>query len=137
MTLLGQARIFRKSFNQECHPKLTTGGFIKKSLWDMQVSLIAEESTEFLKASDELFRDPHNNHKREHLLKELADLTFVAYQFAACYGFDLDTAMDQVFRSNMSKLDEDGKAQYREDGKVLKGANYREPDLSGLFPRSK
>ena len=137
MTLLSQARIFRDSFAQECHPKMTTGGFIKKSLWDMQVSLIAEESTEFLCASDELMRDPNNNHKREHLLKELADLVFVAYQFAACYNLDLDQAMDQVFRSNMSKLDEDGNVLYRADGKVLKGPNYREPDLSGLYPEVK
>ena len=135
MTLLSQARIFRDSFHQECHDKLTTNGFIKKALWDMQVSLIAEECEEFFRASDDLFRDPNNNLKREHLLKELADLTFVAYQFAAAFGFNLDGAMDQVFRSNMSKLDEDGKVHFRSDGKVLKGPNYREPDLSGLFPK--
>ena len=60
------------------------------------------------------------------VLKELSDLVFVCYQFAAAYGLDLDTAMQRVFESNMSKLGDDGKPIYREDGKVLKGPNYRE-----------
>ena len=38
-----------------------------------------------------------------------------------------------VHDSNMSKLDEDGKPIFREDGKVLKGPNYRAPDLSYLL----
>jgi len=38
-----------------------------------------------------------------------------------------------VHDSNMSKLDEDGKPIFREDGKVLKGPNYRAPDLSFLI----
>ena len=38
-----------------------------------------------------------------------------------------------VHDSNMSKLDEDGKPIFREDGKVLKGPNYRAPDLSNLL----
>ena len=39
-------------------------------------------------------------------------------------GF-LDEALDRVHQSNMSKLGEDGKPIYREDGKVLKGPNYK------------
>ena len=38
-----------------------------------------------------------------------------------------------VHASNMSKLDEDGKPIFREDGKVLKGPDYRAPDLSYLL----
>ena len=29
----------------------------------------------------------------------------------------------------MTKLGEDGRPMYRDDGKVMKGPNYREPDL--------
>ena len=54
-------------------------------------------------------------------------------QYAENMGWLLDEAMDRVHKSNMSKLDEDGNPIYREDGKVLKGPNYKPPDLSDLF----
>ncbi len=41
-------------------------------------------------------------------------------------------AFRRVHNSNMSKLGEDGKPVYREDGKVLKGPNYKEPNMKGL-----
>ena len=65
-------------------------------------------------------------------LKELADLVYVCYQFAANEGWDLDEAMKRVHDSNMSKLDEHGKPIYREDGKVMKGPNYAPPHLEDL-----
>ena len=52
-------------------------------------------------------------------LKELADLVYVCYQYAENMGWLLDEALDRVHLSNMSKLDEEGKPVYREDGKVL------------------
>ena len=51
---------------------------------------------------------------------------------AAAFNLDLDEAMNRIFESNMSKLDEDGKPIYRDDGKVLKGPNYKAPSLSDL-----
>ena len=51
---------------------------------------------------------------------------------AACFDWDLDEAYKRVHRSNMSKLDENGKPIYREDGKVLKGPNYYLPNLKDL-----
>ena len=136
MSRLDEARRFREVFGQEMLPNISHYGFIKKKLWNMQLDLIEEESAEFLEAADELFADPENNKRREELLKELCDLVFVCYQFAATYGLDLDTALSRVFESNMSKLDESGKPIYREDGKVLKGPNYQPPDLSQLFPQA-
>jgi predicted HAD superfamily Cof-like phosphohydrolase len=41
--------------------------------------------------------------------------------------------MDRVHKSNMSKLDENGQPIYREDGKVLKGPNYKPPNLTDLL----
>ena len=136
MSRLDEARRFREVFGQEMLPNISHYGFIKKKLWNMQLDLIEEESAEFLEAADELFADPENNKRREELLKELCDLVFVCYQFAATYGLDLDSALCRVFESNMSKLDESGKPIYREDGKVLKGPNYQPPDLSQLFPQA-
>ena len=66
-------------------------------------------------------------------LKELADLVYVCYQFAASQEWDLDEAMRRVHESNMSKLDKNGKPIYRPDGKVLKGPNYKPPYLQDLI----
>ena len=135
MAKLGkQARQFREAFGQECLDNISSCAFIKKKLWDMQVRLIREEALEFLQASDELFADCEDQELRENLIKELSDLVFVCYQFAAAFNLDLDKAMSLVFESNMSKLDDNGKPIYREDGKVLKGPNYRKPDLTACLP---
>ena len=53
-------------------------------------------------------------HKAE-CLKELSDLVYVCYQYAVNQGWDLDEALDRVHKSNMSKLDEDGKPIFRKD----------------------
>lgn len=59
----------------------------------------------------------------------LTDLLYVVYGAGHAYGIDLDNCFREVHASNMSKLGEDGKPIYREDGKVLKGPNYWEPNL--------
>ena len=66
-------------------------------------------------------------------LKELADLVYVCYQYAASQEWDLDEALHRVHDSNMSKLGNDGKPIYRPDGKVLKGPNYKPPYLDDLI----
>jgi len=137
MTLNEQAKAFREAFGQEILDNISRFGFIKSSLWNMQKGLIVEEANEFLKVADELMEEPENDRKREELLKELCDVVFVCYQFAATYSMDLDTAMARVFQSNMSKLDDNGMPIYRDDGKVLKGPNYQPPSLDHLFPQSK
>ena len=134
MTLQEQARKFREVFNQSCSANISHYGFIKKQLWDMQVRLVEEESAEFIEAAGECFADPENVDRRTDLIKELSDLVFVCYQFAAAFNLDLDRAMTLVFESNMSKLDEQGKPIFRTDGKVLKGPNYQPPDLMSCVP---
>ena len=134
MSLQEQAKAFRETFNQECLHNISHYGFIKKKIWDMQSDLIEEEAAEFLEAADECFADPENVDRRTDLIKELSDLVFVCYQFAAAFNLDLDKAMTLVFESNMSKLDEQGKPIYRPDGKVLKGPNYAPPDLRSCVP---
>ena len=95
-----------------------------------QRNLITEEFKEFLEADGMLFRI--NPEFPQNCLKELSDLVYVCYQYAANMGWDLDEAMFRVHQSNMSKLDEEGKPIYREDGKVLKGPNYKPPNLADL-----
>jgi predicted HAD superfamily Cof-like phosphohydrolase len=96
----------------------------------MQKNLIVEEFKEFLEADHKMaMMHPPD---REACLKELADLIYVCAQYAENMNWDIEQALRRVHRSNMSKLGEDGKPIYREDGKVLKGPNYQPPDLSDL-----
>ena len=95
-----------------------------------QHNLIVEEFKEFLQAEGMLYLS--SNEHKENALKELADLVYVCYQYAANMKWDLDEAMYRVHESNMSKLDDDGKPIYRDDGTVLKGPNYKPPNLEDL-----
>jgi len=98
----------------------------------VQYGYLTDLETMRLKLIEEECKEVHDADSTENLLKELADLVYVTYGMAATFGWDLDEAVRRVHASNMSKLGEDGKPIYREDGKVLKGPNYKKPDLSDL-----
>jgi len=117
-----QAKEFRTQYNLKS--SATKG---KRSY---QKNLIVEEFKEFLEAEGMLFRE--NIVFEAEALKELADLVYVCYQYAENMGWFLDEALDRVHKSNMSKLDTEGNPIYREDGKVLKGPNYKPPTLTDL-----
>ena len=63
----------------------------------------------------------------------LTDILYVVYGAGHAFGIDLDTCYTEVHRSNMSKLGEDGKPIYREDGKVMKGPDYFHPNLKDIL----
>jgi predicted HAD superfamily Cof-like phosphohydrolase len=96
----------------------------------MQRTLIVEEFKEFLDAENQLIKGFTIN--ATDVLKELADLVYVCYQYAENLGWDLDEALSRVHESNMSKLNEDGNPLLRPDGKILKGPNYQPPNLVDL-----
>ena len=70
---------------------------------------------------------------KEKNLKEIADaltdILYVTYGAGCAYGIDLDKCFKEVQRANMSKLGGDGKPIFNEKGKVMKGPNYKEPNL--------
>ena len=85
-----------------------------------------------LKLVSEEFDEVCASETPDNLLKELADLVYVTYGYAATYGWDLEEAVRRVHASNMSKLDDHGKPVLNDEGKVMKGKNYLEPDMSDL-----
>ena len=121
--LSSQAKEFRSRYNLQNGTNLAQRTY--------QKNLIVEEFKEFLEAEGELWHN-HPDYPSE-ALKELADLVYVCYQYAENMGWFLDEALDRVHASNMSKLGEDGLPIYREDGKVLKGPNYKPPTLTDLI----
>lgn len=66
------------------------------------------------------------------MMKELADVQYILSGMIVTFGLPADRVFDRVHQSNMSKLGDDGKPVRREDGKVMKGPNYRPPVLDDL-----
>jgi NTP pyrophosphatase (non-canonical NTP hydrolase) len=67
--------------------------------------------------------------------KELADILYTVFGTIITEGLQdsMERVFDEVHKSNMTKLDDNGKPIKRTDGKILKGPNYKEPDLSFLI----
>ena len=130
-TLQNKLRSFHTAFGHPVDEVMTVDGM------ELRRSLIVEEFTELMSEISNVSialargRKP-NLEVKENLLKELCDLQYVISGMAVAFGLPLQVAFNRVHASNMSKLGEDGKPIYREDGKVLKGPNYEPPDLKDL-----
>ena len=114
---------FHRTFD---HPIGEEPGVPDDDLLTLRLELVAEEVYELV---DEI----EGQRRLEEVSKELADLLYVVYGFFAVLGVDADAVFAEVHRSNMSKLGEDGKPIYREDGKVLKGPNYSPADVKRVI----
>ena len=121
-----QVKSFTEAMGQPVGAELNEGHNIP--LVDMRFDLISEERDEVLNIVYDC--DPVD---KAALTKELADLIYVTIGFAVTFGLPLVEVFERVHQSNMSKLGEDGKPIYREDGKVMKGPNYQPPKLDDLF----
>ena len=118
MTNFEKVGLFMKTFGQEVKkkPSLSTD-----KINNLRISLINEELEEFKHAI-------RNNDLKE-AADALTDILYVTYGAGHAFGVDLDKCFDEVQRSNMSKLGEDGKPIYNDKGKVMKGPKYFEPNL--------
>ena len=115
---------FMKSFGQEVKTKPE---WPNEDTMELRIDLIEEELGELKDAiidGDGTLVD---------VADALSDLLYVVYGAGHSFGIDLDKCFAEVHRSNMSKLDDDGLPFYREDGKVLKGPNFSEPDLTSVL----
>ncbi len=122
MTNFEKVGKFMETFGQEVKSKSSLSSDEINSL---RISLIEEELSELKHAIDQ-----------KNLLEvadALTDLLYVTYGAGHAFGIDLDKCFDEVQRSNMSKLDSNGKPIYNEKGKVLKGPNYFKPNLSDFL----
>jgi predicted HAD superfamily Cof-like phosphohydrolase len=62
-----------------------------------------------------------------------ADIIYLAIGGLVQMGVEVGPVLEEVHRSNMSKLGLDGRPIYRADGKVAKGPNYEPPDIAGVL----
>lgn len=105
-----------------------------------RLKLLQEEMQEFTEEAESVGawvmyeKNQDMSSMKADMIKELCDLQYVLSGFAVTFGIDLESAFMEVHKSNMSKLGDDGKPIYREDGKVLKGPNYVPPDMTKYIP---
>lgn len=122
---LRQLEQFHKTYGQY---HATTPHIPPQHVRELREKLITEEANE---VAEELY-DADSIHDTA---KELVDLAYVLFGTVVAYGLQdkFEACFDEVHNSNMSKLGEDGKPIYREDGKVLKGPNYFQADLTKVL----
>ena len=118
MSNFDDVKVFMQTYGQEIKEKPE---FPDEKVIDLRISLIKEELDEF----EEALKDKN----LIEVADALTDLLYVTYGAGLAFGIDLDKCFTEVQRSNMSKLGEDGKPIYNEQGKVMKGSNYYKPNL--------
>lgn len=110
---------FHEAFNL---PRGETPHLPSHEVRDLRTKLLREEFMEYMDAE-------HTDDLVE-IADALADIIYIACGTAVAYGIPLDRVFAEVHRSNMAKLGPDGKPIYREDGKVMKPADWQPPRIA-------
>ena len=121
-----QVMEFYEAFNM---PIPETMRFLHKERALLRHKLIQEEVGELLDAS------MSSGGTLVDVADAITDCFYILIGTALEYGIadKLPALFDEVHSSNMSKLDENGKPIYREDGKVMKGPGYKKPNLKDII----
>ena len=119
MSNFNKVKTFMETFGQEVKTKPS---FSSDKINSLRYGLIKEELEELKEAIE--------NKDLLEVADALTDILYVTYGAGHAFGIDLDKCFQEVQKSNMSKLDEDGKPIYNDVGKVMKGAKYFKPDLT-------
>ena len=119
MTNFEKVGLFMKTFGQEVK---TNASLSSDKINKLRIDLIEEELEEL--------KDAISKRDLRETIDALTDILYVTYGAGHAFGVNLDKCFDEVQNSNMSKLGEDGKPIYNENGKVMKGPNYFKPNLN-------
>lgn len=95
----------------------------------LRFNLMAEENEEYLEAAQ--------NNDLVEVADALGDMLYILCGTIIEHGMQdkIEEVFNEIQRSNMSKLGEDGLPIYREDGKVLKGPNYFKPNIAAILEK--
>ena len=118
MTNFEKVGLFMTTFGQEVKKK---PGFSSDKINNLRISLIEEELNEF--------KDAVSKKDLKEVADALTDILYVTYGAGHALGINLDNCFEEVQKSNMSKLGDDGEPIYNEHGKVMKGPKYFKPNL--------
>jgi len=96
---------------------------------ELRHRLMAEENEEYLEAA--------KNGDIVEIADALGDQLYILCGTILKHGLQgkIEEVFQEIQRSNMSKLDENGKAIYREDGKIMKSELYFRPDIKAILEK--
>ena len=119
MTNFEKVGLFMSTFGQEVKKKssLSTDKINK-----LRIDLIEEELNEL--------KDAIKKKDIKEVADALTDILYVTYGAGHAFGINLNDCFEEVQKSNMSKLGDNGKPIYNEKGKVMKGPKYFKPNLT-------
>ena len=116
----------------EFHDVFQIGNAAKMTLIEerdylLRYNLIKEENEEYLQACQD--------GDLVEIADALGDQLYILFGTILKHGLQhkIEEVYDEIHRSNMSKLDENGRPIYREDGKVMKGPNYFKPNFEEIL----
>jgi predicted HAD superfamily Cof-like phosphohydrolase len=93
----------------------------------LRYKLMREENEEYLEAAQ--------NGDLTEIADALGDMLYILCGTLLTHGLQdkIEAIFEEIQRSNMSKLDKNGKPIYREDGKVLKSDQYFKPEIKKVL----
>ena len=93
----------------------------------LRYKLMREENEEYLDAA--------NDNDLVEVADALGDMLYILCGTIIEHGLQhkIEEVFEEIQRSNMSKLGDDGQPIYRDDGKVLKGPNYFKPNIEDIL----
>ena len=122
---INKVKEFHETFGLDYHETPTSQ--VSERIVSLRHRLMAEENDEYLEACEKgdltLIADA------------LGDKMYILFGTIIAHGLQhkIEEVFDEIHRSNMSKLDENGKPIYREDGKIMKSDRYFLPDIKGIL----
>ena len=118
---------FHVSFGLGVSEKLRASLGVEKNL--LRFNLMKEENEEYLEAA--------KNGDLVEIADALGDMLYILCGTLNAHGLQHKIAevFEEIHRSNMSKLDENGQPIYREDGKVMKSNRYFKPDIQSILEK--
>tara|TARA_Y100000748_G_scaffold36628_1_gene27166 strand:+ start:2111 stop:2500 length:390 start_codon:yes stop_codon:yes gene_type:complete len=122
-----QVKEFADTFNIEYSDDMNVN--IDESTIDLRFRLMQEENLEYLEAA--------KNKDIVEVADALGDILYILCGTILTHGLQhkIVEVFNEIQRSNMSKLDINGKPVFREDGKILKGPNYFQPNIKEILEK--
>ena len=122
-----QVKEFADTFNIEYSDDMNVN--IDESTIDLRFILMQEENLEYLEAA--------KNKDIVEVADALGDILYILCGTILTHGLQhkIVEVFNEIQRSNMSKLDINGKPVFREDGKILKGPNYFKPNIKEILEK--
>ena len=122
---INHVKLFHESFGIE--NKTRPSSNLSEKVYNLRYNLMKEENDEYLDACEK--------GDLVEIADALGDMMYILCGTILSHGLQnkIEEIFEEIQRSNMSKLDENGKPIYREDGKILKSKKYFKPNISNIL----